>query len=44
MADESLRPQGDTPFDGKRMFWGGFEKILDTAQRQAQQTAASVTA
>jgi len=44
MADESLRPQGDTPFDGKRMFWGGFEKILDTAQRQAQQTTASVTA
>jgi uncharacterized protein YbaA (DUF1428 family) len=32
MADESLRPQGEMPFDGKRMFWGGFEKILDTAQ------------
>jgi uncharacterized protein YbaA (DUF1428 family) len=31
MADESLKPQGDMPFDGKRMFWGGFEKILDTA-------------
>jgi uncharacterized protein YbaA (DUF1428 family) len=35
MADESLKPQGDMPFDGKRMFWGGFEKILDTAQQQA---------
>jgi uncharacterized protein YbaA (DUF1428 family) len=32
MADESLRPQGEMPFDGKRMFWGGFEKILDTAE------------
>src|SRR3569832_1334230 len=21
MADESLRPQGEMPFDGKRMFW-----------------------
>jgi uncharacterized protein YbaA (DUF1428 family) len=32
MADESLRPDGDMPFDGKRMFWGGFENILDTAE------------
>ena len=32
MADESLKPEGDMPFDGKRMFWGGFEKILDTAE------------
>jgi uncharacterized protein YbaA (DUF1428 family) len=31
MADESLRPQGDMPFSGQRMFWGGFEKIVDTA-------------
>jgi uncharacterized protein YbaA (DUF1428 family) len=35
MADESLRPQGEMPFDGKRMFWGGFEKILDTAEAPA---------
>src|SRR5947199_39010 len=35
MADESLRPQGDMPFDGKRMFWGGFEPILDTARQPA---------
>jgi uncharacterized protein YbaA (DUF1428 family) len=34
MADESMRPQGEMPFDGKRMFWGGFEKILDTAQQE----------
>ena len=32
MEDESLRPQGEMPFDGKRMFWGGFEKIVDTGQ------------
>jgi uncharacterized protein YbaA (DUF1428 family) len=31
MDDESMRPQGEMPFDGKRMFWGGFDKILDTA-------------
>nr|WP_231462853.1 DUF1428 domain-containing protein [Sphingomonas sp. URHD0057] len=30
MSDESLKPEG-MPFDGKRMFWGGFEKIVDTA-------------
>jgi uncharacterized protein YbaA (DUF1428 family) len=35
MADESLRPQGEMPFDGKRMFWGGFEKVLDTADTPA---------
>jgi uncharacterized protein YbaA (DUF1428 family) len=32
MKDERMQPQGDMPFDGKRMFWGGFEKILDTAE------------
>jgi uncharacterized protein YbaA (DUF1428 family) len=31
MADESLKPQGDMPFSGQRMFWGGFEPIHDTA-------------
>ena len=34
MEDESLRPQGEMPFSGQRMFWGGFEKILDTAQAE----------
>ena len=29
MEDERMKPQGDMPFDGKRMFWGGFEPILD---------------
>ena len=32
MADESLKPEGDMPFSGQRMFWGGFENILDTAR------------
>jgi uncharacterized protein YbaA (DUF1428 family) len=35
MADESLKPEGDMPFAGQRMFWGGFEKILDTASQPA---------
>ena len=32
MADESLKPEGDMPFAGQRMFWGGFEPIFDTAK------------
>ena len=32
MSDESLKPEGDMPFSGQRMFWGGFEPILDTAR------------
>ena len=31
MADETMKPEGDMPFSGQRMFWGGFENILDTA-------------
>ena len=30
MADERMKPGGEMPFDGKRMFWGGFEPLLDT--------------
>ncbi len=44
MADESLKPQGEMPFVGQRMFWGGFENILDTAQQPAIQAEPSVTA
>lgn len=43
MADESLRPQGEMPFDGKRMFWGGFEKVVDTAKAKAPQHQAPLT-
>ena len=28
MADESMKPDGDMPFDGKRMFWGGFQPVV----------------
>jgi uncharacterized protein YbaA (DUF1428 family) len=29
MADERMKPEDGMPFDGKRMFWGGFRPILD---------------
>jgi uncharacterized protein YbaA (DUF1428 family) len=30
MADERMKPDMENmPFDGKRMFWGGFEPIVD---------------
>jgi uncharacterized protein YbaA (DUF1428 family) len=32
MADESMKPEGDMPFSGQRMFWGGFDNIVDTAK------------
>ncbi len=33
MADARMKPDHDNmPFDGKRMFWGGFQPILDTAR------------
>jgi uncharacterized protein YbaA (DUF1428 family) len=32
MADERMKPEGEIPFAGPRMFWGGFEPILDTAK------------
>ena len=37
MADESMKPEGEMPFDGKRMFWGGFEPVFDSAR--ARETA-----
>ena len=45
MSDESLKPEGEMPFSGQRMFWGGFEPIFDTAgQQQPIQAGAPVTA
>jgi uncharacterized protein YbaA (DUF1428 family) len=29
MADARMKPPADMPFDGKRMFWGGFDVIVD---------------
>ena len=34
MADETMKPVGELPFSGQRMFWGGFEPIFDTAKRE----------
>ena len=31
MSDPRLN-MDDMPFDGKRMFWGGFQRLLDTAE------------
>src|SRR5690606_37182094 len=28
MADERMQPGQEMPFDGKRMFWGGFELLV----------------
>jgi uncharacterized protein YbaA (DUF1428 family) len=32
MEDERMKPEGDMPFVGQRMFWGGFDPIFDTAK------------
>ncbi len=29
MEDERMKPDGDMPFDGARMFWGGFEPLVE---------------
>lgn len=45
MKDERMQPTGDVPFDGKRLFWGGFDVIVDTASNaQVASAAAPVTA
>jgi uncharacterized protein YbaA (DUF1428 family) len=44
MADESMKPQGEMPFNGQRMFWGGFEKVVDTAGQPSIQVGAPITA
>ena len=30
MEDPRMKPDGDMPFDGKRMIFGGFEVLVDT--------------
>ena len=32
MKDPDMQPTGEMPFDRQRMFWGGFQPILDTAK------------
>ena len=34
MEDERMKPDGDMPFVGQRMFWGGFEPIVDSARAE----------
>jgi uncharacterized protein YbaA (DUF1428 family) len=35
MGDPRMQPVGEMPFDGKRMFWGGFDILLDSAAQGA---------
>ena len=39
MADESLKPEGEMPFNGQRMFWGGFEPIVDSVPAKTPENA-----
>jgi uncharacterized protein YbaA (DUF1428 family) len=39
MNDESMKPEGDMPFSGQRMFWGGFEPIVDSEPARQPETA-----
>jgi hypothetical protein len=32
------------PFSGQRMFWGGFEKIIDSAEQPAIRAGAPISA
>ena len=32
MADPDMQPGGDMPFDGKRMFWGGFKPFTSSLE------------
>lgn len=42
MADDGEH-QIEPPFDGKRMFWGGFDKIIDTAAETQSISATAET-
>ena len=39
MADESLKPEGEMPFNGQRMFWGSFEPIVDSVPARTPENA-----
>jgi uncharacterized protein YbaA (DUF1428 family) len=39
MSDESMKPEGDMPFNGQRMFWGGFEPMLDSIPTKTPENA-----
>ena len=40
----SLKPEGEMPFAGQRMFWGGFDKVVDTAEQPPIEVQAPLTA
>ena len=45
MADERMQPDKDNmPFDGQRMFWGGFAPVVDTDAGATTRTAEPVQA
>jgi uncharacterized protein YbaA (DUF1428 family) len=33
MADERMKPDENMPFDGQRMFWGGFASVVDIKEK-----------
>jgi uncharacterized protein YbaA (DUF1428 family) len=33
MADPEMQPSGEMPFDGRRMFWGGFQPFVNTLEK-----------
>ena len=39
MNDESMKPDGEMPFSGQRMFWGGFDPIVDSEPARQRETA-----
>jgi len=39
MNDESMKPEGEMPFSGQRMFWGGFDPIVDSEPARQRETA-----
>jgi uncharacterized protein YbaA (DUF1428 family) len=39
MNDESMKPEGEMPFSGQRMFWGGFDPIVDSEPARQPETA-----
>ena len=39
MNDKSMKPEGEMPFSGQRMFWGGFEPIVDSEPARQRETA-----
>jgi uncharacterized protein YbaA (DUF1428 family) len=40
MAMPELMPQGDPPFDGKRMYWGGFTPLVGSEALEALLSSA----